>query len=233
VHVDSSGSAVYSAYSHKQWEMVELLRRYGGEVTADIAATYRETDLVREMLASGKADPVDLAGGGDPEIVSMALERIDWPRQDTRWFRILTRPLYFWHHIPWLYAGNKDFDRATYLSCFKLILNRCDPNVTGSFGRTPLHEVAAMLDHITEDETAGFAEALLNAGAKVGGRDDLLKSTALGWACRWGRARVARLMLEYGADPLEADAEPWARPRAWAEKRGHAEIIELLRRYGG
>jgi ankyrin repeat protein len=233
VHVDSSGSAVYSAYSHKQWEMVELLRRYGGEVTADIAATYRQTGLVREMLASGKADPVDLAGGGDPEIVTMALEHIDWPRQDTRWFRILTRPLYFWHHIPWLYAGNKDFDRATYLSCFNLILNRCDPSVTGSFGRTPLHEVAAMLDHITEDETAGFAEALLHAGAKVGGRDELMKSTALGWACRWGRARVARLMLEHGADPVEADAEPWARPRAWAEKRGHAEIIELLRRYGG
>jgi len=55
----------------------------------------------------------------------------------------------------------------------------------------------------------------------------------LGWACRWGRAKVAGLMLEQGADPVEADAEPWARPRAWAEKRGHVEIIELLRRYGG
>lgn len=78
-----------------------------------------------------------------------------------------------------------------------------------------------------------FPEALLSAGAKVGSRDDLLKSSALGWACRWSRVRVARLMLEYGADPVEADAEPWARPRAWAEKRGHAEIIELLRGCGG
>jgi len=40
-------------------------------------------------------------------------------------------------------------------------------------------------------------------------------------------------MLEYGADPLEEDSEPWARPRAWAEKRGYAEIIELLQRHGG
>ena len=31
VHVDSSGSSVHSAYSHKQWEMVDLRRRYGGE----------------------------------------------------------------------------------------------------------------------------------------------------------------------------------------------------------
>ena len=236
VHVDSSGSAVYSAYSHRQWEMVDLLRQYGGEVTADIAATYRQTGLIREMLASGKADAAEIlrhaAGGGDPEIVGMALERIDWPSQDARWFGMLTRPLYFWHHIPWLYAGNKDFDRATYLSCFRLILGRCDPNVTGGFGRTALHEVAAMYEHITEDETAGFAEALLSAGAKTGSRDELLKSTALGWACRWGRVRVARLLIKYGADPREADGEPWARPRAWAEKRGHPEIMELLRRYG-
>jgi ankyrin repeat protein len=64
-----------------------------------------------------------------------------------------------------------------------------------------------MGDPITEDETGTFAEALLNAGAKVGGRDDLLKSTALGWACRWGHVTVARLMFEYGADPVEGDAD--------------------------
>jgi hypothetical protein len=40
-------------------------------------------------------------------------------------------------------------------------------------------------------------------------------------------------MLEHGADPVEGDAERWAKPRAWAEKRAHAEIIELLGRYGG
>jgi ankyrin repeat protein len=237
VHVDSSGSAVYSAYSHKQWEMVDLLLRHGGEVTPDIAAIYRQTNPIREMLAGGKADPAEVlrfgASGCAPEIVGMALERIDWPRDDPRWFRMLTQPLYFWHHIPWLYAGNKDFDRESYLTCFRLILERCDPNASGSFGRTVLHEVAAMYDHITEEETAPFAEALLNAGAKTGGRDDILKSTALGWACRWGRAKVAGLMLEHGADPIEGDAEPWARPRAWAEKRGHAEIVALLRKYGG
>jgi len=232
VHVDSSGSAVHSAYSHKQWEMVDLLVRHGGRVTADTAAIYRQTQLIREMLARGEADPQETlrfaASGGDPEIVQMMLERIDWPRDDARWFRILTEPLYFWHHIPWLYAGNKEFDRGTYLICFRLILSRCDPNVIGSFGRTPLHEVAAMRDHITEDESAAFAETLLKAGAKVGARDEILKSTALGWACRWGRAKVAELLLENGADPNEPDAEPWAAPRAWAEKKGHRTVLELL-----
>lgn len=234
VHVDSSGSAVYSAYSHKQWEMVDLLRRHGGVVSADTAAIYRQTDLVRQMLAEDDEMAVAeellrfAASGGDPEIVRMALDRIDWPRDDPRWFRILTEPLSFWHHIPWLYAGNHEFDRGTYLQCFRLILNRCDPNVIGGFTRTALHEVAAMGDHVTDEEATAFAVALLDAGARMDVRDDILKSTALGWACRWGRAGVVKAMLERGANPVEADAEPWAQPRAWADKLGHAGIVEIL-----
>src|SRR5262249_51186279 len=51
VHVDSSGSWVYSAYSHRQWEMVELLRRHGGVVGADTIGIYRQTELARQLLA--------------------------------------------------------------------------------------------------------------------------------------------------------------------------------------
>jgi hypothetical protein len=42
---------------------------------------------------------------------------------------------------------------------------------------------------------------------------------------------MARLLLERGADPVEADAEPWATPRAWAEKRKHNAVLALLREY--
>jgi hypothetical protein len=173
------------------------------------------------------------ASGGDPEIVRMALERIDWPREDLRWFRCLTEPLSFWHHIPWLYAGNREFERGTYFECFRRILERCDPNLIAGFARTPLHEVAAMGEHVTEEEVAPFAIALLDAGARTGVRDDILKSTPLGWACRWGRVSVAKALLERGADPLEPDAEVWARPRAWAEKKGHYGVLALLREHGG
>jgi ankyrin repeat protein len=249
VHVDSSGSAVYSAYSHKQWDMVELLRHHGGVVSADIAALYRQTNLARQMLADeargalseGIVSPdkpvaEELlrfgASGGDPENVRMALERIDWPRDDPRWFRCLTEPLSFWHHIPWLYAGNPEFDRKTYLPCFRLILQRCNPNLVGSLGRTVLHEIAAMGEHVTEEEAAAFAKAALDAGARMDVRDDILKSTPLGWACRWGRAGVANVMIERGADPVEVDAEPWARPQAWAEKMGHSGVSTLLCEHG-
>ncbi len=234
VHVDSSGSSVHSAFSHRQWEMVELLRRHGGVVTADTAAIYRQTELARQMLAAEprKALAEEMlrfaASGGDVEIVRMALERIDWPSNDPRWFRILTEPLYFWHFIPWLYAGNRDLDRTTYLPCFRLILDRCDPNIVAGFGRTALHEVGAMRDHVTQEESAAFAAVLLDAGARMDVRDDILKSTPLGWACRWGRTEVARVLIARGADPVEADAEPWARPRAWAEKMGRADMLAVL-----
>jgi len=89
-----------------------------------------------------------------------------------------------------------------------------------------------MADHITEEEAAAFASVILDAGAKMDVRDDILQSTPLGWACRWGRASVAKAMLERGADPLEADAELWARPRAWAEKMGNDGVLVVLRQYG-
>jgi ankyrin repeat protein len=245
VHVDSSGSPVHSAYSHKQWQMVELLRGRGGIVTGDTAALYRQTELVRQMLVDDErgllpqsVKPFDKplaeellrfgADGGATEIVRMSLERIGWIRHDVRWFRMLASPLSFWHHIPWLYAGNKDFDRDSYLQCFRLILNACDVNVVGEFGRIILHEIAAMGDWITEDEVAAFGRAALEAGARMDRRDEILNSTPLGWACRWGRVQLVRLLIEHGADPEENDAEAWARPRSWARKMGHNEIVRAL-----
>ncbi len=245
VHVDSSGSPVHSAYSHKQWKMVDLLRARGGFVTADTAALYRETELARQILddeergtsprnitlteGSLVEDLLRFGGdGGATEIVRMALARVDWPRNDVRWFRMLAAPLSFWHHIPWLQAGNKELDRTGYLQCFRLVLGASDPNIVGPFGRTILHEIAAMRDWITEDEVIAFARAALEAGARSDGRDDILKSTPLAWACRWGRIKLVRLLLEHGAVLEEKDAESWAQPRAWARKMGHNEIISML-----
>jgi ankyrin repeat protein len=86
--------------------------------------------------------------------------------------------------------------------------------------------------HVSTDERLAFATALLDAGAVMNLRDDLLKSTPLGWACRWGSEELARLFLNWGADPVEADAEPWATPLAWAQKKGHDRVLALLREHG-
>lgn len=89
-----------------------------------------------------------------------------------------------------------------------------------------------MGDWVTDEEAAAFAGVLLDAGARTDVRDDLLKSTPLGWACRWGRIGVARALLARGAKAVEPDAEPWAQPGSWAEKMGHAEIAGTLADYG-
>jgi hypothetical protein len=62
------------------------------------------------------------ASGRSADIVRMALERIDWARDDPRWFWILWRPL----------PGHEDLNDAEQADCresFRLILERCDPNL--------------------------------------------------------------------------------------------------------
>ena len=159
----------------------------------------------------------------------MAMERVDWPQGDARWYGGLIKPLEFWNHwiSPWCHH---EWDRSTYFTCFKMILERIGPpNRQHRFGTILLHEIVTMGDHVTAEERAAFAAAALDAGARLDLRDDLLKSTPLGWACRWGRSELVRLFLERGADPVEADAEPWARPVAWAEKKRHDAVLAILR----
>jgi ankyrin repeat protein len=230
LHVYASGSPVYSAYRHRQPEMIALFKRYGGVV----GGLYRETDLARQMLedethgplpegmvSPGRTAAEDLLDygscGGDAEIVRMALGRIDWPRGDERWFWMLGRSL------------ETDANGGSHLECFRQVLERSGPHTIGRFGRTMLHEVAAQRSPLKGGEAVAFATLLLDAGARTDIRDDLLKSTPLGWACRWGQVEIARLLLERGADSAEPDADEWATPRAWAEKMRHAEISELLR----
>jgi ankyrin repeat protein len=78
-----------------------------------------------------------------------------------------------------------------------------------------------------------LAAMLLDKGASAAERDDVLKSTPLGWACRWGRVELVRLLIERGADVIEADAESWATPRAWAEKMGHDAVLRVLEKESG
>ncbi len=153
--------------------------------------------------------------GGHEEIVRLALDRIDWPRADARWFSVLEQPP----------------RRANGAECFRLVLARSDPNIRGRgpLGLTILHRVAGSPDHVPAEMIVAFATMLLDAGAHLDPRDYLLESTPLGWACRWQRPELVRLFLERGADPVEADATEWARPMAWAKRRGDRRILELLR----
>jgi hypothetical protein len=154
---------------------------------------------------------------------------VDWARDDPRWFTMLEQPLRTWRHG----SISEAWDRNVYLVCFTLILARCDPNVRGrptdrgQFGLTTLHNIVAR-ENMASQERVAFATAILDRGARLDIRDNLLKSTPLGWACRWGQLPLVDLFLERGADPAEPDAEPWATPLAWARRTGHVAIVERL-----
>jgi len=219
--------------------MVELLQRYGGVPQATTAGLFRQTELARKMLAGEAKYGTEGVGGdtlaeqllwggacgGDAGIVRMALEHIDRPTDDPWWFQIMEQPIRMWS------------EGGAQLDCLKLVLQRCDPNILGrsddGFNLTVLHSVAGARPHVTAGERLAFATALLDAGARTDLRDGLLNSTPLGWACRWGRLELVRLLLQHGADPVEADAQSWATPKAWAEKMGHRAVVSLLQAHGG
>jgi ankyrin repeat protein len=235
----ASGDPVFWAYGEGDTKMVKLLEQHGGVPTAGMAASFRQTELARKMLSgeapyrleSDRTLAEELLGGaacgGDPEILRLALEHVDWPRDDPRWFGVLEQPLRLWAHG----SISRGQDRRTYLKCFQLVLQRCDPNIRGrspQLGLTVLHSIAGSREHLTADDRVGFATAALDVGARLDLRDALLDSTPLGWACRWGRLELVKLFLERGADPIEADAALWATPEAWARKMRRDDILAAL-----
>jgi ankyrin repeat protein len=232
-NVFTSGTPFYGAYSQNDTEFITLLERHGGFLDAVSAGFSRQTEAAKRLLddeaagrlRAGATSPdatvaEDLiwtaSGGGDPEIVRLALPRLDWPRDDERWLWSL------WQSFTCHAGAERGLD------CFRQLLDRADPNV-GASSRTMLHTVVAD----GGPEHVPFAEILLDRGARMDIRDELLRSTPLGWACRWGRVHFVELLLKRGADPIEADAEPWATPMAWARKMKRDKILEVLRAAAG
>jgi ankyrin repeat protein len=230
-NVYTAGTPFYRAHLQNNPAFITLLEQHGGFLDAISAGYSRQTEAARRLLEdeaagllrAGAASPgntvaEDLvwtaAGGGDPEIVRLALERIDWPRDDERWMWPLWQA----------FTCDEGVERG--LECFRQLLDRADPNL-GAASRTMLHTVMAR----GRREHVPYAEMLLDRGARIDIRDEFLKSTPLGWACRWGRVHFVELLLQRGADPHERDAEPWATPMAWARKMRHDNVLEVLRRH--
>jgi hypothetical protein len=239
-NVYAASAAMYEACKRLDQSMIALLERHGGRLTAVAVAELGLVEEAARLLAddaegrtaeciAGPASSVvqDLLWGAiespSPEIVTLALLGVDWPWSDPRWHGILENGLYL----------GKESDRRRHLEAFRLVLERCDPNVRSRRGTTLIHEVAASRGGLTAGDRMAYTTLLLDRGARLDIRDDLLQSTPLGWACRWGRPEMVKLLLERGADRIEASAAPWATPGAWARKMGHREVAALLETYRG
>jgi ankyrin repeat protein len=118
----------------------------------------------------------------------------------------------------------------------KLLAHGLDPNRPDWLGRTFLHACA-------ENGDRSVAAVFLDAGADINAREVEFQGTALAAAVRScceamdpKQARRLRQMVEFllkrgAATNLPGD-EPWARPLGWATRRGHGNLVELLRQHG-
>jgi ankyrin repeat protein len=229
-HIYASGTPLFVAYGEKNKAMIELLERHGGYLDAEMVGWLGLVDKAGELLAgeaAGRlrneaipdraertpiAELLLIGGVNHSEMLKLALPRITRARDD-----------------PW-WAGKLDESVGRGgLDSLRLLLDRCDvPKSAPGI----LHSVTGSMPVSQEfrpDLRAAKAVMLLDAGAPLDFRDGWQKTTPLGSACDAGLVELVKLFLSRGADPVEADAEPWAAPLASAERRGRQDILALLR----
>jgi ankyrin repeat protein len=226
-NVYASGWPLRNAWDHQDDSVKKLLLERGARLQPYMIAETHDIEEAKKRLLAG--DPSEELAGelawsaadhGCPEIVEMALPHLSWPSQDPRWHWVLIQPIRG--------AGdNSPGNDGHFRSMEALLRHGVDPNVS-RFGQTALHYVAARHSGLSGEDRARFASMLIDHGARLDLRDDLLKSTPLGWASRWGQPELVEVLRHRGAPVSELDAEPWATPIAWARKMKHEAILTLL-----
>ena len=222
--VESSGTPMSQAQSKKYPEVSDLLSRHGGRRQES-----PERDRVGELVKAGRLDEAEVllranlhwiqgddAGWGDGILAGPANEG----RNDViaMLMRLGARvpPVSKW--APFYYFKHE----AT--AAF-LLKQGMDPDHMNWHRFTLLHHMAA-------EGEAAKAKLLIEHGADIDAIDDEYRSTPLGVAARSGQHALVTLLLDSGADPAAAGA-PWAVPLAWAERKGHPRIADMLRNVGG
>jgi len=224
-NVYASGWPLDRAYERGDQKMIDLLYDRGAQPTpwtigsqGDVERALRlvrdddDPDRIRELVWAG-------ACAGQPSIVETVLPHMTVKLDESQTHDMLCQPMR-------LNTGD-EAAAERHLECMRLLLaTDLDVNAKGRFGLTLLHFVAAR--QMPGSARRRFATMLLDAGADPAARDELLRSSALGWAARYGRLGLVELLLDRGATVDEPDAPAWATPRQWAAKLGHANIEKLL-----
>jgi ankyrin repeat protein len=219
--VDSCGTPMSQAQAKRYSELTELLRAHGGQQEQP-----SERDRVAQLVQSGKLDEAErllranlqwiqgdgwadgvLAGPareGRNDVIAMLMRLGARVPPVSKW-----APYYYFKH------------EAT--AAF-LLEHGMDPNHMNWHRFTLLHHMAA-------EEEVVKAKLLVAHGADIDAIDDEYRSGPLGVAARRGQSAMVALLLERGADPVAAGAS-WAVPLAWAERKGHSHVADMLRKAG-
>lgn len=226
-NVYASGWPLSRAWNHQDESVKQLLLDRGAKLQPYMVSQIGDVQRAKQLLAENPEEEVvhellwSAADHGHPEIVELVLPHLRWPPNDPRWHWILIQPMRG--------AEGDTTQNQGHLASLEILLRSgVDVNVVSRHGQTLLHFTAARQSGLNEVDRARFASILIDYGARLDLRDDLLKSTPLGWACRWGRQEMVKVLLEKGSPAQEPEAEPWATPKAWAEKGKHENILALL-----
>jgi len=228
-NVYASGWPLRNAWNHKDGAVKRLLLERGAQPQPYMVAETHDVVEAKQLLAVDPSEQVvhellwSAAEYGCPAIVELALPHLKWRLDDPRWHWVLMQPIRD--------AGdNPSENEGRFKSLAMLLQYGIDPNVV-RLGQTVLHFTAARNGGVGDEERARFASLLVDYGARLDLHDDLLKSTPLAWACRWGRKKLVELLIERGASVDEPDAEPWATPKAWAKKMKQDAILAILQNH--
>jgi len=221
-NVYASGWPLRNAWDYE--DVKRLLLERGAKRQPYMVAEAHDVVEARRLLDADASEETarelvwSAADHGCPAIVELALPRLTAALDDPSWNWILIQPV----------RGADSGNNEGFFGCMAVLLRHgIDPNVA-RFGQTVLHFTAARHSGLNGADRARFASMLFDAGARLDIRDELLKSTPLGWACRWGRRELVEMLIARGAPVDEPDTESWARPKAWAEKMKHADVLAVL-----
>jgi len=188
-NIYASGGPLRNAYQDEA--LKQLLLERGAKQQPYLIKETGEVDEARRMLEADTGEELSreftwsAASNGFPAILGLSPQRLNWPAHDPRWPDILIQPMRG--------VDDDDRDHEPFIACLAILLRRgIDVN-------------------LSEPERTRFASLLLDHGAGLDRRDDLLKSTPLGWACRRGRQELVELLIARGA-PVD-DRTPNRGPR--------------------
>lgn len=246
-NVYASGWPLDRAYEKGHREMVNLLYERGAKPSPYTVCNAHDRETARRLFDERGDDAVwvrelvwSAACCTSLPIVEMALPRLMELREQlppnegglASWHDLLCQPMRM--ADPNEHVRPSDYRPDDRFTILKMMLDAgIDANATGRFGLTTLHWIAARGGkhggpEMSDADRNRFATLLLDAGADPSMRDTLLCSSALGWACRYGREALVNLLLERSVPVDEPEAEPWATPLAWAKKMGHRAIEDAL-----
>jgi ankyrin repeat protein len=206
VEIESSADTLSMVIARDQ-PMVELLCSHGAARNVHLLAHHGDVQTAAAVFAANPA----LAADAD------ALSNAAGQGHEA-FVRLML------HYQPDLARRVSGNAKTRQLSEF-LFARGANPNVSDWLGITPLHEFARRGD-------LERAALFLDHGADLHARDEDICSTSLGWAAKFGQSAMVEFLLRCGAEPNLPDNPGWARPLAWATRRGHDEAAALLRQHG-